>query len=129
MSDIYDRAKATAARMLSPRSSGGKGLELTLRRTVPGEYDPDTGSATDTLTDYPGSGLRQEYDLKDVDGSLIKAGDVMFLVSPLLIDGTDMPEPKTQDIVLFDGQQYLVQSVKPWNYAGLAVGFEIQGRK
>ncbi|MNE92469.1 hypothetical protein D3C80_1901980 [compost metagenome] len=60
---------------------------------------------------------------------MIKAGDVKFLVSPLLLNGSDMPEPKTQDKVLFDGDTYNVESVKPWNYAGLAVGFEVQGRK
>jgi hypothetical protein len=129
MTDIYDRAKATAARLLAPRSQGGKGLELTLRRTVPGEYDPETGTSTDTTTDYAGSGLRDSYDLKDVDGSLVKSGDVKFLVSPLLLNGADMPEPKTQDKVLFDGDTYNVESVKPWDYAGLAVGFEVQGRK
>lgn len=129
MSDIYDRAKATASRQLAPRSRGGKGLELTLRRIVSGEYDPETGTSPSTTTDYAGSGLRQSYDLKDVDGTLILAGDVKFLVSPVLLDGSDTPEPQTLDIVLFDGQQYTVQSVKPWNYAGLAVGFEVQARK
>lgn len=129
MSDIYDRAKAMAARQLAPRSRGGKGLEMTLRKTTAGEYDPEIGTSTDTTVDYAGSAFRQEYDLKDIDGSLVKAGDVLFLVSPLLLDGTDTPEPMTLDIILFDGQQYIAQTVKPWNYAGLAVGFEVQGRK
>lgn len=128
MSDIYDRAKATAARMLAPRSQGGKGLEATLRRTVAGEYDPDTG-ASETVTDYAGSAFRDTYSLQDIDGSMVKAGDVKFLLSPVLLDGTDTPEPKTQDKLLFDGGTYNVVSVKPWDYAGLSCGFEVQARK
>lgn len=128
MADIYDRAKASAARNLAPRSQGGKGLELTLRRTVQGEYDPDTG-VSETITDYAGSGLRENYKAEDIDGSLIKAGDVKFLVSPVLLNGTDMPQPETQDKILFDGETYTVQRVDPWDYAGLAVGFAVQARK
>ena len=49
MPDIYDRAKATATRMLAPRSKGGKGLELVLRREIIGEYDPDAPPAPSEL--------------------------------------------------------------------------------
>lgn len=128
MADIYDRAKASAARNLAPRSQGGKGLELTLRRTVQGEYDPDTG-VSETVTDYAGSGLRENYRAEDIDGSLIKAGDVKLLVSPVLLSGIDMPQPDTQDKILFDGETYTVQRVDPWDYAGLAVGFSVQARR
>lgn len=129
MSDIYDRAKATAARMLAPRSSGGKGLALTLRSVTQGEYDPDVGTSSEVVVEHAGSGFRQNYELKDIDGSLVKSGDVLFLVSPVLLDGTDTPTPSTQDKVVFDGATYNVVDVKPWNYAGLAVGFEVQARK
>lgn len=129
MTDIYDRAKATAARQLAPRSQGGKGLELTLRRTVPGEYDPDTGTSPDTTTDYLGSGLRENYKTQDIDGTLIKAGDVKIMISPLLLNGSDMPEPLTTDLILFDGDTYTVQAVEPGDYAGLACFFYAQARK
>lgn len=128
MADIYDRAKATAARQLAPRSAGGKGLELTLRRTVAGEYDPDTGTSN-TVTDYAGSGLRETYRQADVDGSLIKAGDVRFLISPLLINGDDTPQPQTQDQIIFDGDTYTVQNVDPGDFAGVACFFYAQARK
>lgn len=130
MTDIYDRAKAQAARVLAPRSAGGKGLELTLRRTVAGEYDPVTGTATpDVVTNYAGSGLRENYRTQDVDGSLIKAGDVRFMVSPVLINGSDTPEPLTTDLIIFDGDTYTVQAVEPGDYAGLACFFYAQARK
>jgi len=129
MEDIYDRAKASAARMLAPRSKGGKGLELSLVRVTTGEYDPETGTTPVTTIQYDGSGLRENYRQQDIDGSLIKQGDVKILVSPLLLDGADMPQPISQDKILFDGDAYTVQNVDPWDYAGLAVGFSVQARK
>lgn len=129
MVDIYDRAKAGAARMLAPRSRGGKGLELSLTRVVAGEYDPDIGTSPTTTTQYDGSGFRENYRQQDVDGTVIKQGDVKILVSPLLLDGADMPLPISQDTILFDGVTYTVQNVAPWDYAGLAVGFSVQARK
>ena len=129
MSDVYDRAKASAGRMLGLRASGGKGAAFTLKKTTAGAYDPDTGTAGSTTVDYAGSAFRDTYKQSEIDGSRIKQGDVKFLVSPLLLDGTDMPEPATLDKVVFDGSTYTVQFVLPMNYAGLAVGFEVQARK
>lgn len=129
MTDIYDRAKATATRMLAPRSKGGKGLELSVIHVSTGEYDPETGTTPDTTTRYDGSGFRDTYKQSDIDGSRIKQGDVKLLISPVLLTGADMPKPVSQDNILFDGDTYTVQNVEPWNYAGLNVGFSVQARK
>ena len=128
MPDIYDRAKALATRMLAPRSKGGKGLELVLRRETVGEYDPDAPQAPSELV-VNGSGFREEYDNKYIDGTLIVRGDVKLLVSPVQLSGADMPTPLSNDRIQFDGTTYTVIAVGPWNYAGLAVGFELQVRK
>ena len=128
MPDIYDRAKATATRMLAPRSKGGKGLELVLRRETLGEYDPDNPQPPGELV-LNGSGFREEYDDKYIDGTLIVRGDVKLLVSPVQLSGADMPLPLSNDRIQFDGTTYTVIAVGPWNYAGLAVGFELQVRK
>ncbi|KPA87066.1 hypothetical protein PF66_06411 [Pseudomonas asplenii] len=129
MTDIYDRAKASAARVLAPRSRGGKGLELSLIRVTTGEYDPGIGGSTVTTEQFDGSGLRQNYRLQDIDGALIKQGDVKILISPVLLNGVDMPQPVTLDKITFDGETYTVQHVDPWDYAGVAVGFSVQARK
>ena len=128
MPDIYDRAKALATRMLAPRSKGGKGLELVLRRETVGEYDPDAPPVPSELV-VNGSGFREEYDNKYIDGTLIVRGDVKLLVSPVQLSGADMPMPLSNDSIQFDGTTYTVIAVGPWNYAGLAVGFELQVRK
>jgi len=129
VSDVYDRAKASAGRMLGLRASGGKGAALTLQKATAGAYDPGTGTAGSTTVDYAGSAFRDTYKQSEIDGSRIKQGDVKFLVSPLLLNGADMPEPAALDKVVFDGSTYTVQYVLPMNYAGLAVGFEVQARK
>lgn len=129
MSDIYDEAKALAAEMLAPRSMGGNGLELSLVRVTTGEYDPDLGSSPVTTVQYDGSGFRENYRQQDIDGTRIKQGDVKLLISSVLLNGADMPQPISQDKILFDGDTYTVQNVDPWDYAGLAVGFSVQARK
>lgn len=129
MADIYDRAKASAARVLAPRSRGGKGLELSLIRVTTGEYDPEVGGSSVLTEQFDGSGLRQNYRQQDIDGSLIKRGDVKILISPVLLDGVDTPQPVTLDKIAFDGDTYTVQHVDPWDYVGIAVGFSVQARK
>ena len=129
MADIYDRAKAAVARNLAPRSKGGNGLELTLTRATQGEYDPATGGSTPTVQNYDGSGFRENYKQSDIDGTRIKQGDFKILISPVLLNGSDMPKPESQDSILFDGDIYTIQSADPWDYAGLAVGYSVQARK
>lgn len=128
MADIYDRSRALAVRMLAPRDKGGKGADMTLQRRQQGAYDPVEGGATTVTVSHAGSAFRDTYEQKDIDGTRIKQGDVKLLVSPDKLDGTEMPVPTTQDQVIFDGKTYTLIAVAPWNYAGLAVGFEVQAR-
>lgn len=129
MPDIYDRSKALATRLLAPRSKGGKGLELTVSRTITGVYDPSTTTTTgDTVVEYDGSAFRDTYSQDDIDGTLILQSDVKLLVSPVQLDGSDMPAPLIGDDLLFGGTTYKAHNVQPWNYAGLAVGFQVQAR-
>jgi hypothetical protein len=128
MADIYDRSRALAVRMLAPRERGGKGAEMSLLQRQQGAYDPVTGGATTITVSHAGSAFRDTYKQDDIDGTRIKQGDVKLLVSPEKLDGTDMPVPATQDQVIFNGKTYTLITVSPWNYAGLAVGFEVQAR-
>lgn len=129
MTDIHDRGRALAIRQLAPRPVG-KGAPLVLRVVTPGVRNPATGTTPPaTENDYPGSGLRTQYARKDVDGTQILATDVRLLVSPVLLDGSDMPTPKPGQRVQFDGGQwYTVQNCSAWDYAGVSIGFVVQGR-
>lgn len=118
MGDIHDRGRALAIRMLAPRPDG-KGVSLVLRKKTVGEYNPETGGQDVVWTEYTGSGLRTMYDLKDIDGSYILEGDVEILMSPVMTDGADMPQPSTNDVIVFDGSSYNVVDVRPGNFIGL----------
>lgn len=118
MADIHDRGRALAIRMLAPRPQGN-GLGLTLRQKTVGEYNPETGGQDTAWTDVPGSGLRTNFDLEDIDNTYILEGDVEILMSPVKLDGTDMPQPSTNDVIVFDSGEYNVIGVRPGNYAGV----------
>ena len=118
MADIHDRGRALAIRMLAPRPNG-KGASLILRKKTVGEYNPETGGQDVVWTEYTGSGLRTIYDLNDIDGSYILEGDVEILMSPVMVDGSDMPQPSTNDVIVFDGSSYNVVDVRPGNFIGL----------
>lgn len=119
MPDIHDRGRALAIRMLAPRTKG-KGLALTLRKKTVGEYNPETGGQETAWTEFNGTGLRTNFDLQDIDNTYILEGDVEILMSPAMLDGvTDMPQPSTNDVIVFDGSSYNVIGVRPGDYAGL----------
>lgn len=44
-------------------------------RKVQGEYDPDSGSTSETVTNYAGRGVFGKYLAKEIDGSLIQTTD------------------------------------------------------
>lgn len=128
MADIYDRAKALAARQLAPRPAG-KGAPLTLEQRTAGDYVPGGGTTGGGMVLHLGSGVRVDYKVSDIDGVNVINGDFQLLVSPLKIDGSDMPQPQVSDVFTFNGDPVRVIRVMPWNYAGLAVGYRVQVRK
>lgn len=127
MPDIHDRGRALAIRMLAPRTKG-KGLALTLRKKTVGEYNPETGGQDTAWTETSGSGLRTNYKQEDIDGTYVLQGDTRILLSPIALDGADIPEPSTNDHIVFDGSTYNVIRVGPWDYAGVTCGYELQCR-
>lgn len=44
-------------------------------RKVQGEYDPDSGSTSEAITNYGGRGVFGKYLAKEIDGSLIQTTD------------------------------------------------------
>nr|WP_314563274.1 hypothetical protein [uncultured Pseudomonas sp.] len=127
MTDIHDRGRAMAIRMLAPRPKG-KGMALVLTQATVGTYDPVAGGSVIGSKAYNGSGLRYSYTQDEVDGTAIQQGDVKLLVSPVQLAGADLPKPATGDTVRFDGVLYRVINVEAWNFAGVDCGYEVQGR-
>jgi hypothetical protein len=108
---------------------GGNGVQLTLTRRIPGAYDPTTGGSTPTINvDYVGSGLRVNYNEYAYRNETIVYGDFQLYVSPVLIDGTDCPDPQIGDIIYFLEKKIKVINVKPFNDNGTDCGWKLQVR-
>ena len=130
----YDlRARATAARMLAPKSKGGKGQVVTLHQPASdGTFDPatETTSGATPAQDHAGSGVETKYDARSIAAGLVQAGDVKFLLSPVKLDGSPMPEPAADSWTLTKGgQTWTIKLVTPTSPAGLDVMYELQLRR
>ncbi|WP_148716488.1 hypothetical protein [Chitinolyticbacter meiyuanensis] len=105
------------------------GLTLTLRHEVTGDYDPDTGSAPTTQTDYQLLGVVLNYSPKDSGtgtnpNTLIEAGD-----HKVLIEATGPVPAPTEWSVQIDGEWWRVLNVKTLAPAGVAVLHELHVRR
>jgi hypothetical protein len=74
------------------------------------------------------SGVEEVYSARDIDGTLIKAGDTRFLLSPLNQAGAEIPEPRTGDTITIGAKQWRIQAVEPLAPAGLTVMYTLQLR-
>jgi hypothetical protein len=75
-------------------------------RKVQGEYDPDSGTTPEIITNYAGRGIFGRYLAKEIDGSLIQTSDekLTILQSELFITLLDEPTetlavPEIGDII------------------------------
>ena len=123
---FYTRLQATANRLLK-----GKGQSLTLTKVTAGTYNPATGGftgeGTSTQTAY---GAVFDYGAKQIDGTLIKAGDKQLLLSAFKTDGSALMAPVLGDTVSIGGVTYtLVEPLKEVNPAGTVVMYEVNLRK
>ena len=123
---FYTRLQATANRLLR-----GKGQSLTLTRITAGTYDPATGGMTGATTSTQSAyGAIFDYGAKQIDGTLIKAGDKQLLLSAFKTDGAALTAPVLGDTVSIGGVTYtLVEPLKEVNPAGTVVMYEVNLRK
>ena len=74
-------------------------------------YDKTTGTYTDTGETFTGVAIQRRFDQKNIDGTNIKFGDVLFMAQ--------LPKrPQTNDSVVFGGKTYTVINVEPMNVDG-----------
>ncbi|WP_312450068.1 hypothetical protein [Stutzerimonas nitrititolerans] len=125
MSQFYDRMAATALRLIEQF-----GQEITLRDTVPGEYDPVTGGSTpDVEVSQPAHAILQDYALQQsgmsyAEGTVIKQGDKKILVA-----AQGLTPPTLTTTVIADGATWTIVNIKEINPAGTPLVYEIQGRR
>ena len=101
------------------------GKPLTLRIQTGVAYDPDTQTNVPTYADHAVSGVIGNYQGRVTEsGTLVQTDDKKILVSV----GT-APEPTAGAQIIDGATVYVVQTVKALNPAGVALIYELQGRK
>lgn len=125
MSAFYDRMSATALNLIARF-----GQTITLRDTVPGEYDPVTGGSTpETTADQPAQAILQDYALQQAgmsyaEGTVIQQGDKKILVA-----AQGLTPPQLTTTVIADGENWTIVNIKEINPAGTPLVYELQGRR
>lgn len=117
--EFYAKMRATADRILR-----GKGQAITLTRQTSGTYSPSSGTATVTTTTQSGYGAVFEYIDRNIDGTLIKAGDKQLLLSAVNSAGTALTSPVLNDTVTIGSTAYTITRIKPLSPAGTTCLFE-----
>lgn len=117
----YVRMAASATRLIT-----AAGVPLTLTRGTLDDYDPTLGTA-DTLgaTTFTGFGVRDQFAQKNVDGTLIRAGNVLIYV----IWTGDDPVPVTDDGIAMDGEKWVVASSAAIRPGPVTLLYGIEARK
>jgi hypothetical protein len=125
----YTRTAATALRLLERF-----GMSVIYKVKEPGIYDPVTGKVSygylgERWTETEVQAVSIQYDLRVVDGNLIRLTDLQILLAPTLA-----AEPKQGDVVVIpiDGgefEEYEVVTNRTISPAGTPVLYEVQARK
>lgn len=133
MADYDARFLALAARLLAPKSRGGKGQEVTLHQPgSEGTFDPvtETTSGASPPVDHYGSGVEDGYSAEMVASGAVLAGDVKFLLSPVTLQGAALPTPVADSWTLTkDDGVWTIKKVQRIAPAGMAVLYELQLRR
>lgn len=117
----YARLAASAKRQIA-----AAGVPITLTRKVTDDYDPTIGTAdTFGASTFTGSGVRDQYALRDIDGTLIRAGDVRIY---MVWDDQD-PIPQVGEKLIMDGQTWMIVKPNPIKPGPIVLLYEIQARQ
>lgn len=127
----YDTAaRNKAAAKLAPVERGGKGQVVKLSGKSRAAYDPATGAAGPaSTTDQTGSGIEESYSAREIDGTLILAGDKRFMLSPLDANGAELTPPAPGDVLEYEtGARWRIMRAEPFAPAGVVVYLTLQLR-
>lgn len=98
------------------------GSSVVLTRMV-SEYDVSTGDSDGAESKSSGKGVRVDYKISEIDGTLILVGDVR-----LFLDAVNLIEPRPGDSITFDSKTFIVIRCNPVKPATKAVAYIVQTR-
>lgn len=129
---MHPRMRAMVIRNLGlqPR---GQGSSLTLRKVEDGEFNPETGSVDQTITEYQGSGVRVNYSDYTHRNFDIPYSDYQIYLSPVQLatageEAEEMPTPEIDDTIIFLGMEVKVVELHPFNENGFGCGWRVRVR-
>lgn len=116
MSYNYASLKQTADRLIQKF-----GASYTFTRTTKGDYDPATGTTSDSATTFTKSGVLFDYSDRDIGDQTILAGDRRLLAEAHTYE--------VGDTLVVDGSTYRVVSISANQPAGTMLSADLQIRK
>ena len=118
-STFYSDLAATALRLLTD-----KGQQVTFSRETATAFNPVVGSSgAPVISTFTAYGAAFDYNKSEIDGTLVKRGDIRFLMN------ASATAPALGDTVIIDSITYRVMNVKPTSPGGTVVIYEVQLRK
>lgn len=139
MGDFYAKMKDKGMDILLKR-----GMDMTLRRTTQGAYNPATGTTgTATVANYTCRGFisnidsaaaNQFYSTGELQNTLIEKEDQIVVISSLIYNAvtgslTPITPDTIRDSMIINGVNYSLIAVIPLQPAGIPVLFSIQVRR
>ena len=98
------------------------GSPITVRKSGKKEYNPQTNTYTDKGTELNGVAICRNFNLRNIDGTNVKFGDVMFMA---VLNG----QPKSNDSISFGSKTYTIINVDVLNFDGNTdIFYTIQAR-
>lgn len=122
MNAFYDRTAATALRLITQF-----GQPVTISKTEPGEYDPETGGDTPGATiEQTAQGILLDFTGQEFqNNSLIKQGDKKLKIAAQGLEWV----PDLLNKVIIQGRTWsIVPPLKEVNPAGTPILYELQVR-
>jgi hypothetical protein len=111
---------ASPLRKVASKLMAKFGGTATIRRVVPGVYNPTTGTVSETTTDTSVRGVLEDVNLREVN-DLIQAGD-----KRLLIAAADIANPPTTaDEAIIEGITYQTVQVRTIEQDNTAITYEL----
>jgi hypothetical protein len=99
---LYGNLAITAGKLLSKY-----GMAVTLRKKTASAYDPSTGSAAGSVTDYTGTAVKfEKTPVSDNSGTLVVNRDTVVYLSI-----TNVVAPEVNDTLLISSQAYTIKGV------------------
>ena len=102
------------------------GYSMTLQLSSSDVIDPNTGIITvGTPTQWSVNGIEAYFEFKDIDGSRIKSGDKLVILST---DGS-IPTPNADYKLIMANEVWDILSCKPIQPGGVVLTFELHVRR